>query len=129
MQITKPIGIILAACFITVSLVLLLGYLNNQSAELKLLRHQNIVSTMLMIKPGYSKAKTEEVISKISPDFNPEKINNHQWVVASPYEFGATNWILVIDFENDKVKSLKIRTSDSMNIKPDGAPGDIQDSK
>jgi len=115
--------------FVLILTLLMLSFAGyyKQATEIKLLRHQNIANMMQIIKLGYSKEKTEEILLKAkSPNFKLEKINQGEWILSTPLEFGATNWLLVIDFKNDKVASLKVRTSDSMNIKPDSAPNDIE---
>jgi len=49
----------------------------------------------------------------------------NSWLIEMPFEFGASDWILWIEFdENDKIVSLKMRTSDSKKLKPKGVPGD-----
>jgi len=52
------------------------------------------------------------------------KITATQWLITIPPEFGATDWQLWIDFDNDKIKELKIRLSDSRNMHPYDAPPD-----
>jgi hypothetical protein len=44
------------------------------------------------------------------------------WVVAMPGEFGATDWTLVVEFRNDKVSAVRMRTADGP--RPTGGPPD-----
>jgi hypothetical protein len=36
--------------------------------------------------------------------------NNEKLVVKTPIEFGATNWILLVEFREARVSALKVRT-------------------
>lgn len=38
--------------------------------------------------------------------------NPKTWEIMTPLEFGAENWVLWIEFEDEKVRALKIRTLD-----------------
>jgi hypothetical protein len=41
-----------------------------------------------------------------------------------PLEFGATDWCLLIDFDQGKVSAIRMRTSDGIQRKPEAAPDD-----
>ena len=45
-----------------------------------------------------------------------------QWVVAMPSEFGATDWTLIVEFRDDKVSAVRMRTADGPP--PTGGPSD-----
>ena len=45
------------------------------------------------------------------------------WTVSMPYELGATNWVLYIEFSEGRVSALRVRTSDGPA--PSGAPVDV----
>jgi hypothetical protein len=47
-------------------------------------------------------------------------------IFTTPLEFGAANWRLLVELENSRVISIKIRSDDSDAIKPDDAPLDIE---
>jgi len=49
----------------------------------------------------------------------------NEWLVETPIEFGATNWVLYIKMIDSNVRELRVRTADSQNVHPKGAPGDI----
>jgi hypothetical protein len=49
-----------------------------------------------------------------------------EWVITMPLEFGATDWKLVIDFQNDKVSAVRVRTSDGPP--PAAGPQDKQNN-
>jgi hypothetical protein len=46
------------------------------------------------------------------------------WLAFAPYEFGAQNWALVIEFEKGRVLALRVRTEDSLKSHPAEAPRD-----
>jgi len=75
---------------------------------------------------GDPKEKVEQIYNKYkSRSLKLEKLDiDNEWFITMPYEFGATDWILWIEFENNKVISLKIRLSDSKDFKPKDSPLD-----
>jgi hypothetical protein len=46
------------------------------------------------------------------------------WEIGTPLEFGARNWKLLIEVRGSKVAALRVRTEDSMERRPKGAPPD-----
>ncbi len=47
------------------------------------------------------------------------------WVIGMPFEFGASDWILYIQYDmQNKVSSVAMRTSDGMHSKPANSPKD-----
>jgi hypothetical protein len=50
--------------------------------------------------------------------------NSDKWIVHSPSEFGATNWVLWLEFSSDLLVSVKIRLADSERFKPQDSPPD-----
>jgi hypothetical protein len=47
----------------------------------------------------------------------------NEWVVETPSEFGA-NWVLYMEVSDSKIVGLRVRTADSRNAHPRGAPAD-----
>jgi hypothetical protein len=47
-----------------------------------------------------------------------------EWILDTPYMFGARNWRIWVEFESGRVNSLRVRTMDSRDEHPDGAPAD-----
>jgi hypothetical protein len=43
---------------------------------------------------------------------------------STPSRFGASDWTLLVDFERGHAVRVRVRTSDSSAIRPDGAPLD-----
>jgi len=46
------------------------------------------------------------------------------WLAEAPYEFGAGNWIVVIEFEGERARAIRVRTEDGLHIHPTDAPPD-----
>ena len=36
------------------------------------------------------------------------------WLGSAPYEFGAGNWVLAIEFEGDRVSAVRVRKGDGL---------------
>jgi hypothetical protein len=47
-----------------------------------------------------------------------------EWIVETPSEFGAKNWILYVELSDSRITTLRVRTLDSNNVRPEGAPPD-----
>lgn len=55
----------------------------------------------------------------------PGRSDSTLWRVSTPFELGAGNWILHIEFKNSKVVALRLRIADSDTMRPrDPAPPD-----
>jgi hypothetical protein len=46
------------------------------------------------------------------------------WVVETPLEFAAKNWVLYLEFSNSRLIASRIRTADSQDEQPADAPPD-----
>ena len=61
-------------------------------------------------------------------DYDYLKLRTHdtrdQWFFHTPYRFGATDWILVVAFEQGRVVAVRVGTSDDLSRRPEGAPPD-----
>jgi hypothetical protein len=77
------------------------------------------------IHPGMNRAEAErETTSGRYPHLTFFNDTDQGWVVTTPYEFGATNWMLLIDVEEDRVTKMRIRTDDGIDDHPVQAPPD-----
>jgi hypothetical protein len=47
-----------------------------------------------------------------------------RWLIRMPYEFGASDWVLRIDFQDGRVAAVRVRTSDGPA--PRDGPSDKQ---
>ncbi len=73
------------------------------------------------ISPGQDR---EEAVRTIEAAWPPEYFRRENMVVRTPMEFGAHNWILLLDFSGEKVAAVAVRTDDTHVRPPDGAPPD-----
>ncbi len=94
----------------------------NKKAVVTIMNNIQIGDTKDKVKTVYNLHKTRGLELLKSEDHENWKEN--EWLIRMPLEFGATDWILWIGFEGDKVISLKIRLSDSKTMKPKAAPDD-----
>ena len=51
-------------------------------------------------------------------------VSESNWFFETPLQFGAGNWILVVNWTNDHVSAVRVRTADSLNSLPNSAPPD-----
>lgn len=47
-----------------------------------------------------------------------------EWILDTPYLFGARNWRIWVEFESGRVNALRVRTMDSRDEHPYEAPAD-----
>lgn len=47
-----------------------------------------------------------------------------EWFFLTPPRVGASEWILVVAFDRGHVVAVRVRTADSLDRRPDGAPPD-----
>lgn len=77
------------------------------------------------IRPGMARSDAErETKSGRYPHLTFYYDEDTGWVVVAPYEFGAKNWMLLIDVAAGRVTRLRVRTGDSINEHPADAPPD-----
>jgi len=88
----------------------------NKNALKNIMNDINIGDSVDLVKKVYVKNKTESL------EFNNKDPNF--WTIGMPLEFGAGDWILFINFKDQVVKELRMRTSDGHENKPEGAPND-----
>ena len=81
-----------------------------------------LLSVRGKLEIGMSRAEAYVTIRQFWPekDFSPERGE-----VRTPLELGASNWSLLLDFDNEKLAAIAIRSDDSLLRLPLGAPDDI----
>lgn len=47
-----------------------------------------------------------------------------KWLVQTPLEWGAANWLLIIELKDERVHAVRIRTQNSAEEHPPRAPAD-----
>ena len=58
------------------------------------------------------------------PHLTVRRRGDERWFAETPSEFGAGNWILVIEFADERVRAIRVRTADTIRDRPVGAPPD-----
>src|SRR5688572_25075449 len=77
------------------------------------------------LAPGMTKPQVRAAIDpRRFPHLRFHTDDEHRWLASAPLEFGAQNWVLLIEFENERVSALRVRTEDSFKDHPDEAPPD-----
>jgi hypothetical protein len=75
---------------------------------------QQVRALYANLQPGMSKQQvSQEMDSGKYPalDFHRE---GELWLGSAPFEFGAGNWVLAIEFKGDQVLAVRIRTGDGL---------------
>jgi hypothetical protein len=84
-----------------------------------------LVGVMEKLSPGMSRVAAEDVIHHTAVGkLDAVLLSRDLWLIRTPFESGARNWQLWIEFTNDTIRSLQIRLADSKTMKPTEAPDD-----
>jgi len=84
-----------------------------------------LAEIMRELSPGDTKDDVQRTFDRMqTATLKLHVISSACWNITMPFELGASDWILWIDFLDDKVTRLRIRLSDSARIRPPGAPED-----
>jgi hypothetical protein len=101
-------------------------YLRHQR-EMHAEAHTQMLQLRQSLIAGNTKADVERLFEPTRyPLLELRKLNEKEWVVMTPYEFGASNWYLYLEFEGVGLSEIRVRLEDSENIRPDLAPPDIR---
>jgi hypothetical protein len=101
-----------------------------QPKSLNIENKKVISAIMNELDIGDTKQDVKNVFEKLKTDTLKLSQGRDEWLINMPLEFGATDWVLRIGFENDRITYLKMETSDGpTGIKPKGAPKDKINAK
>jgi hypothetical protein len=64
----------------------------------------------------------QEYWSNRTSDLRLRADSSERWAVSMPSEFGASDWLLIVEFSAGKVRAVRVRTSDGP--RPREAPPD-----
>jgi hypothetical protein len=77
------------------------------------------------VEPGMARQQVRNAMDVGKyPDLRFRQEDAEGWSASAPHEFGATNWILRIDFQDERVSAVRIRTADGDFDHPAKAPPD-----
>lgn len=91
-------------------------------------------AALLSVYYNFQIGQTLEEIQKIYNIYGDDNLNIVEgdkfddWsflVIRTPTQIGAQNWVIVIEFYDELAIAARIRTLDSLKIKPQGSPPDI----
>lgn len=76
----------------------------------------------LRVGDGYEKAL--RIYWQHAPkDLRLDSGSPETWTVSMPFEIGASDWVLYLDFSDSKISAIRVRTSDGP--RPSAAPEDV----
>jgi hypothetical protein len=116
----KRSGVALPALIVGVFVVLVL----NPVTFLRRSEYRGEVRTLYeSLQPGMGRRQVRAAIdSGRFPHLRFHTDDDYRWVAFAPLEFGAKNWVLLIEFEGERVSGLRVRTEDSLQYHPAEAP-------
>jgi hypothetical protein len=77
------------------------------------------------LQPGMARAQVQTAVKSANyPNLEFTSDDTQTWLVSTPLEFGAQNWVLLIEFAGEHVSALRVRTPDSYRNHPPEAPPD-----
>lgn len=121
MEKKRSVGVIIAIILI---LGAFLGYTIFDNRIVNLKNKKALVAIMDNLLLGDEKVKVREIYNQYKTNTLELVELENSWLIRMPHEFGATDWVVWIGFENNKIISLKIRLSDSKEMKPKNSPPD-----
>lgn len=87
--------------------------------------HAALVKIMTQLNIGDSRLNVELLVGALQDThIRLVKEARDEWIIKTPLEYGASNWILVVNFVGDKISLLRVRTEDSIANRPYDAPPD-----
>lgn len=78
---------------------------------------------LLTVHQGIDLGRSEEEVERFLSKQWPGDLHNSR-IVRTPLRWGAHNWILLIDYKDRRVSAVAMRTDDSYQRLPEGAPRD-----
>ena len=115
---------VIAACLLLVCGLIIYGLHLKQM-------HADARSQLLRVRQSLADANTKSDVDRLFvpsryPLLEMHKASPAEWIVTTPYEFGATNWYLYLEFQGATLSEVRLRLEDSESIRPDLAPPDIR---
>lgn len=102
-----------------------------------------IVNPLTFLRRGEYRAEVQTLFKALQLDMSREQVrrvmdpgkyphleftevSGAMWLASAPYEFGAQSWVLVLDFQGERVTALRVRTHDGFADfqRPAEAPAD-----
>jgi hypothetical protein len=85
---------------------------------------QELVAHAVALEIGLTRAEARQRIAALPR----EKLRFYEspgsWSVHTPYRFGARNWLMLVEFSDDRIRCIRVRLADSVRVRPTKAPAD-----
>lgn len=86
---------------------------------------QEVIRAYDKISLGASLAEVRAVFTReASQHLKLHESQPDKWLGQTPLEWGAANWLLLIEFKDERVHAVRVRTQDSAEEYPPKAPAD-----
>jgi hypothetical protein len=87
---------------------------------------QELVAFTSELSLGMTRDEVRRRFSAKSRSFRDlQEVDGKVALVGTPLTFGATNWQAWLDFTDQRLSSVRIRTLDGEHSKPNGSPPDV----
>jgi uncharacterized protein (TIGR02145 family) len=113
------VGFVVGIVLITGSVFTPITFLNREKYQ------GEIRSLYERVEPGMTADQVRQAFGAPHyPDLRFHQDDDQRWFAAAPFEFGAQNWVLLIEFKGGHVSAVRVRTEDSDRYRPAEAPAD-----
>ncbi|MEO5820726.1 MAG: hypothetical protein ABIT71_09490 [Vicinamibacteraceae bacterium] len=89
-------------------------------------RHQSereVGAFVASVKLGQAAADVERVLREGRyQKLSVRSKKDHEWWLTTPSQLGASDWIVKLEFEDRRVVSVRVGSSDQANVTPSRAP-------
>lgn len=105
-----------------VSIGLLLIFFRGKTASLS---EAELLVFYGQVEPGILSVDVERAF--LTNNFTRLKLKTvmeDRMLVQTPVEWGAVNWVLLIESKNGRVQAVRVRLQDSFTMRPENAPHD-----
>ena len=119
MRKTLEYGLVITAVVLMAAIFRPITFLNRGKyrAEIRSLHER--------LQPGMLRGHVQAAVkSGIYPNLRFNSGGAQTLSVSTPLEFGAQNWVLLIEFKGEHVSAVRVRTEDSVDHHPPEAPPD-----
>ncbi len=84
-----------------------------------------LVTLRNALTPSTTRPELERLVTASKTLFLSKSGEPKEWSVGTPLRWDARNWVLWIEFREDRISTLKIRLYDSRTMHPEEAPPDL----
>lgn len=85
---------------------------------------QELVAHASALELGLTKAEARQRIAALPRQKLRLYESPDSWSVHTPHRFGARNWLMLVEFTDDRIRCIRVRLADSVRVRPTNAPAD-----